>query len=139
MTSRILYLNVQQVVRLHELVIQQTGGSIAVLDVALLESAVAQPAMACFGQEAHPNLASKAAAYLFHLCKNHPFEDGNKRTAYVAAEVFLMLNGYALAGTVDELEQFTLGVADGTVSKEQAISFFDRHLIRHSDSSEPRS
>ncbi len=138
MTPQFVYLDVDHVLRMHELVIHQTGGGAAVLNRGLLESAVAQPAMTCFGQAAHPDLASKAAAYLFHLCKNHPFEDGNKRTAYVVAEVFLMLNGHALTGSVDELEQFTLGVADGTFTKEQAISFYQSHLIRHPIASESR-
>jgi len=122
-----IYLDVGRVLRLHELVIRQSGGSIAVLQPNLLDSAVAQPSMRFSGEDLHPDIPSKAAAYLFHICMNHPFEDGNKRTAHVTAEVFLMMNGYALTGTVDELEQFTVGVAAGTISKDEAIGFFRAH------------
>lgn len=129
MTVQVKYLDLNRVLRLHELVITQSGGSVALLSRPMLEAAIAQPPMACFGVESHPDFPSKAAAYLFHICKNHPFEDGNKRTAFVTAEVFLKLNGFSLMGSVDELEQFTLGVADGSVTKEAAIEFYRSHMI----------
>jgi len=131
MTATVIYLDVQRVLRLHDMVIRQTGGDSAVLDSNLLESAVAQPAMSCFGQEAHPDVHSKAAAYLFHLCKNHPFADGNKRTAYAVAEVFLRMNGFRIDETVETLEQFVLSVADGTLSKAEVVEWFRSHARQH--------
>ena len=65
-----------------------------------------------------------AAAYLFHLCRNHGFVDGNKRTALAAAEIFAVLNGHALAATNKELEALTVGVASGGTSKEAVKAFF---------------
>jgi len=66
-----------------------------------------------------------AAAYLFHICKNHPFFDGNKRVAVVAAEIFLNINGKQLDVPNDELKAFCLGVAAGEISKDETIAFFE--------------
>ena len=73
--------------------------------------------------------AAMAAAYLFHLCRNHPFVDGNKRTALAAAEIFLLLNGKELQATNTELEQLTLDLAAGSISKSQVTGFFRGHTI----------
>ena len=69
-----------------------------------------------------------AAAYLFHLCGNHPFVDGNKRTALAAAEVFVTANKRRLSATDEELEDLTMGVARGSVSKTEVITFFKKHV-----------
>lgn len=129
MTAPIGYLNLEQVLELHQLVVAKSGGSAQVLRPELLESALAQPPMIAFGQEAHPDLPAKAAAYLFHICKNHPLEDGNKRTAFAAAEVFLRLNGHRISGTVDELEDLVLGVADGRTSKDGLIADLRQRVV----------
>jgi death-on-curing protein len=73
----------------------------------------------------HPSVASMAAAYLFHLCSNHGFGDGNKRTAVGTALVFLDVNGFALALTVDELEQITLDVAGSRLDKGRLRELFE--------------
>ncbi len=70
-----------------------------------------------------------AAAYLFHVCKNHAFVDGNKRAALAAADMFVRLNGAKLKASDRELETLTLGVANGSLSKEQAIDFFEKHVV----------
>ena len=69
-----------------------------------------------------------AAAYLFHICKNHPFVDGNKRTAIATAEISVLLNGMQLLASNEELEQLTVSVADGGVSKNDAIDFFKTRI-----------
>jgi len=86
------FLSVQRVLALHSLQLKLFGGSEGVRDQSLLESAIAMPATSFGGQYVHADLAEMAAAYLFHLNKNHPFIDGNKRTATAAALVFLKLN-----------------------------------------------
>lgn len=63
----------------------------------------------------------------FHLCNNHPFVDGNKRTSLAAAEMFLLTNEVELEATNDELEALTLSVADGTAEKEEVMAFFEEH------------
>jgi len=75
----------------------------------------------------HPSLPEQAAAYLFHLVKNHPFVDGNKRVAVAAALVFLDLNGLQVDATEDELVELTVGAASGTVTKAEIAVFFRKH------------
>lgn len=81
----------------------------------MLQSAVGTPEMSFGGQLLHADLASMAAAYLFHLCANHPFVDGNKRTADHAAHTFLGLNDHDWTFTDDELVELTLAVASSTL------------------------
>lgn len=95
-------------------------------DRGLLESAVAMPYSTFAGEFLHVSLAEKAAAYHYHLCANHPFVDGNKRVAVTAAEVFLLSNGSELTASDDDLEEMTLGVAGGRLSKEAVVAFFKR-------------
>jgi death-on-curing protein len=125
-----VFLTVEQVIDLHRRGIEQHGGSLELRDRGLLESAVAMPAAQFGGEFLHDGLAAMAAAYLFHLCKNHPFVDGNKRVAVTAAEVFIELNGRRLIATDKELEKLTLGVADSSISKQDATRFFETHVKR---------
>ena len=129
MTSAIIFLSVDDVLAVHLRVIQEFGGDSGLRDRGMLESAVAMPQAVFGGQELHPGLASKAAAYHFHLCSNHPFVDGNKRVAVAAAELFLVLNGFELSATDDEIEEMTLGVARGEMSKNQVEEFFEKHQV----------
>ena len=130
MTADIQFLSVDEVLVIHQRGISEHGGSPELRDRGLLESAAAMPMARFGGQFLHEGIAGMAAAYLFHLCKNHPFVDGNKRVAVAATEVFITLNGYELAATNLELEVLTLGVADSSVSKEQALLFFRKHVRR---------
>jgi len=125
------FLTVEELLTIHQRVIAAHGGMLGVRDRGLLESANSMPAAQFGGQYLHPDLASMAAAYLFHLCKNHPFLDGNKRVALAAADVFLELNELLLDATDQELELVTLGVADGSISKEQTVEFFKTHSVVH--------
>ncbi len=122
------FLAVDDVVAIHGRMIQQFGGEPGLRDRGLLESAVAMPAARVGGRYLHRGNAAKAATYLFHLCGNHAFLDGNKRTALAAADVFLRLNGASLSATDDELEELTVGVATGAVSKHQVVRFFRAHV-----------
>ena len=70
-----------------------------------------------------------AAAYLFHLCQNHPFGDGNKRTALTAALTFLLLNERDLSTTDGELERLTIGVASGSLTKDDVTAFFQSKIV----------
>ncbi len=123
----IRFLSVDELIVIHQRVISAHGGSLGIRDRGLLESAGSVPAAQFSGQYLHPDVPAMAAAYLFHLCKNHPFIDGNKRVALAAADVFLELNDHQLAATDNELEQLTLSVADGSLGKDAAIGFFQAH------------
>jgi death-on-curing protein len=119
-------LSVDVVLQIHRRIIEEFGGGTGLRDRGLLESAVAMPQSAFGGADLHVGLPEKAAAYHFHLCANHPFVDGNKRVAVAAAEVFLLINGQELSASDDEVEDVTLGVAAGRLSKDQVIAFFAR-------------
>jgi death-on-curing protein len=120
------FLSLERVLELHAYQVEQFGGDPGVLNLGLLESAIAQPGVSFGGSYLHEDLAAMAAAYLFHICKNHPFADGNKRTATHAAIAFLELNGYELDVPVDEAEQLVLAVAEGKTGKEEVAAFFRR-------------
>nr|WP_205615456.1 type II toxin-antitoxin system death-on-curing family toxin [Streptomyces harenosi] len=95
---------------------------VVVRDAGLLESAVHRPAAAVFGQEAYSDLFDKAAALLQSLAINHPFVDGNKRTAWTSCVVFLALNDVQLRPDIDAAERLVIGVATGELEEVKVIS-----------------
>jgi death on curing protein len=127
-TGSIRFLTVDLVLGLHARAIREHGGSPGLRDRRLLESAVAMPAQGFGGQYFHPTLHEMAAAYLFHLCMNHPFEDGNKRVALTAALVFLDLNGFDVNATNPEVRDLTLAVAAGRLGKSEVALFIKDRL-----------
>jgi len=72
----------------------------------------------------YPTIYEKAAVYMYHIAKNHPFNDGNKRTAYVAVLAFLKTNHAPIKFKIKNLEQIVIEVASGNISKNELISFF---------------
>ncbi len=94
----------------------------------MLESALSQPRATFFGEFLHSTIHEQAAAYLYHLAKNHPFVDGNKRTAYGAMETFLRLNGYNLDLSNQEAYNMVMQVAQGEMTKEELSSFLAQHI-----------
>jgi death-on-curing protein len=121
------YLTLDEVFALHAQTISTFGGSIGVRSQHLLDSALGIPAATYDGEDLHPSLTEKAGAYAFHLIKNHPFVDGNKRVGIFVALVFLDLNEFTVEATEDELVDLGLGLADGRVRKAGATVFFDQH------------
>jgi death-on-curing protein len=111
------YLTLGEVLGLHAMVIQQSGGMLGVRDQGSLDSALAQPMMAFGGQDLYPTIADKAAALAFSLVMNHPFMDGNKRIGHAAMETFLVLNGHELKAATDEQEQVILQLAAGQLKR----------------------
>jgi death-on-curing protein len=100
------YLTPQEVLFIHARLVVTTGGEHGIRDLGLLESAVARPQATFDGADLYPDLFLKTAALMESLSQNHPFVDGNKRTAITAAAMFLQLNGYVLQTTNEELEPF---------------------------------
>jgi len=123
------FLTVDHVLAIHRRMIEEFGGEPAVRDHGLLESAVMMPAARFGGKFLHDGIPAMAAAYLFHICRNHPFVDGNKRTGLASAEMFVLLNEMHLAATNAELEELTIGVAAGRISKDETIAFFRNHVV----------
>ena len=101
------YLDVDEVLRLHVL---EVGEGVGLRDRNLLEAAVERPRQSAFGEDAYATLESKAAALLDSLARNHPFLDGNKRIAVLAAFVFLELNGFEVETTDDEVVETVLAL-----------------------------
>lgn len=98
------------------------GGSVEVRDIGLLESAVNRPRASVLGQDAYPDLVTKAAALLHSLAGNHPLVDGNKRLAWLATYVFLAKNGIVLDPDDDAAYAFVIAVADGSIDDVGAIA-----------------
>jgi death-on-curing protein len=109
------YLTPAEVLLLHARLIQRTGGSGGVRDIGLLESALGRPQTTFDQSDLYPGLWLKAAALMHSLVKNHPFVDGNKRTALAATAIFLELNGYSLTAGNQEVVVFTRRVAVGVM------------------------
>ncbi len=118
-----LFLSLDEVLALHEDQIRRYGGAPGVRDLRLLESALGGATATFDGAFLHGTLAEMAAALLYGICRNHPFVDGNKRTAVAAALVFLDLNGMAIDAGEDEFYDLVLGVAEGRVSKSAVAVF----------------
>lgn len=130
MSVPVRFLKTEDVEAIHRRMIDDFGGSDGLRDRHLLESATHTPQAQFGGQYLHDSVAAMSAAYLFHLCKNHPFVDGNKRVALATAIQFLFLNDHRLVAGKKEVEALTLGVADSSVSKEEATTFFKKHVRR---------
>ena len=128
MKNEPLFLSHEQVLRIHARSIEEFGGLEGVRDHGLLSSALSMPQAKFGGQYLHSGISAMAAGYLFHLCKNHPFVDGNKRTALATAELFLLVNGYRLKTNDAETERITVSVADGTLSKEELTKIFKKNV-----------
>jgi len=122
-----IFLSIENILSIHARMISEFGGMPGVADQGLLESAVSMPAAGFGGEFLHESLPAMAAAYLFHICKNHPFFDGNKRVAVVASEIFLNINGMQLDVDNEELKQLCLGVASGEISKDQTVTVIEAH------------
>jgi len=119
------FLLLDEVLEIHTQQIRMYGGSEGIRDRAGLESAIAT-AMATFdGQYLHPTLPAMAAAYLFHICRNHPFVDGNKRTGANAAVAFLLMNDWDLDLTESELVELVIAVASSVMTKNDLIRIFE--------------
>ena len=114
------HLTVEIVLEIHAEAIARFGGSDGVRDSALLESAVAAPQASFGGKSPYRDLAEVAAAYLYYLCRNHPFIDGNKRAALGSCIVFLRLNGVEPRPDGPEWEELVLAIAAGSLDREQA-------------------
>ena len=122
------FLTLDEVLAIHADQVERYGGLPGVRDLGLLESALAAPQAGFGGQVLHPTLEEKASAYLFHLVKNHPFSDGNKRVGLAAALAFLGLNGLRLNASEDEVVELVLSVAAGGAGKPELSVFLRAHL-----------
>lgn len=120
-----LFLSLDEVLEIHQQQIEKYGGSMGIRDAGALESAIATPQATFGSQFLHGSLAAMAAAYLFHICQNHPFLDGNKRAGANAAITFLLMNGCEPTFGEDELVELVLSVASGETDKSALTTIFE--------------
>lgn len=113
----------------HQMIVQQSGGSLELRDEGLLDSAIASP-YAGFGEvEFYPSKEEKAARLGFSLISNHPFVDGNKRIGCHAMLMFLVLNGIDIDYSEDELVSLGFGIADNSIEYEDILQWIHDHKI----------
>jgi death-on-curing protein len=121
------FLSVSEVIELYRLVMETSGGTVGILSIEALESAVAQPRATFDGKELYPTIIEKAAALGFSLIMNHAFVDGNKRIGHYAMETFLVINGYELGSSMDEQESVILQLASGKLSRNAFTNWIREH------------
>jgi death-on-curing protein len=131
--SEVQYPLVQDVIETHEIMILHYGGSSGLRDAGLLESALASPRQTMFDQELYPDVVAKAAILLIGLLKNHPFIDGNKRTAFITTLRFLELNGYTISANQDEWYDFILDIIMSRIDKAAATEWIRNRGVTRSD------
>lgn len=122
------FVSQSDVINIHKRQIERFGGLDGIRDWGLLDSALAQPQATFFGELLHPTIFTQAAAYLYHLAKNHPFLDGNKRTAFATTIAFLQSNGCELDMTEDMAYNMVMQVAQGEMSKEALSSLLEQYI-----------
>jgi death on curing protein len=121
-----VWLSREVMLAVHDEQLAEHGGQFGVRDMGLFDSALVRPRqVAAYGE---PTAAKLAASYGHGIARNHPFLDGNKRTAFVAAELFLILNGCRLTADDTSCVLTMLDVAAGQISEEQFADWIDRHL-----------
>lgn len=123
------FLSLAEVLEIHKDQVARYGGARGIRDIELLKSAIGMPSATYGGQFLQTDIYEMAATYLFHLVKNHPFVDGNKRVGAVAALVFLALNGFDVEASEDDFAEMVLAVARGELDKAD-VAVFIRRFIR---------
>lgn len=124
-----LFLTLDEVLSLHAEQIRLFGGSSGVRDAGLLQSAIGNVEATFGGVLLHETIFEMAAAYLYGICRNHPFLDGNKRTALSASLTFLDMNGVGVDADEDEFYDLVIGIAEGRISKAAVAVFFQAHSV----------
>jgi death-on-curing protein len=126
--DQIVWLLEETVIAIHQRQVSEHGGIEGLRDEGLLSSALARPQNLLAYAQPRPDLAALAAAYAYGIARDHPFVDGNKRTALVAARTFLLLNGVNLEASQDEKYLTFLQLAAGTVTEEQLADWIRKRI-----------
>lgn len=121
------YVRTEEVIFFHERLIEKYGGLKGIRDLGLLSSAMAMPKQSFMGEDLHQSIYEKGAAYLYHIVKNHPFFDGNKRTGIFVCLIFFERNEVRLNLEDSALEEITVAVADNRINKTELAILFSRH------------
>jgi len=122
-----IFLTLSEVLYIHNDQIKRYGGNPGIRDLGLLQSAISMPQAGFKEHFLHQDLFEMAAAYLFHITRNHPFIDGNKRTGIACALVFLELNDIEINTSEDKLVDIVIAVAEGNATKDDIANFFRQY------------
>ena len=125
----IKFLTLSEVLLILEDQIRNYGGTYGVRDLNLLSSVIYMPESTFNGKYLHKSIPAMSAAYAYHICQNHPFIDGNKRTALACSLVFLDINGYEFNCGEEKLYNEVMNVAKGQTRKEELVKFYEKHTI----------
>jgi len=120
-------IHLEDVLNIHEFLINKFGGSHGLRDESLLKSALARPFQTFDQVDLHKTFVEKAAALIESIISNHPFVDGNKRTGYVLMRLYLMANGLDIIADPDEKYDFVIAIASGDISHEQIVDWIRNH------------
>lgn len=123
----IRHIQIEEVLAIRDAVMRVTGGRRGILDFTLLHSAIERPKATFAGRDLYPNIFDKAAALIHSLIQNHPFNDGNKRTALAATVRFLHINGYKIRASHREIIDFTLKIQKKKYHFEDISSWLKKH------------
>ena len=124
------YLSAEQVLFIHSRLIDETGGSHGIRDTGLLQAAVERPKATFGGKDLYTDIFYKAAALLESLIKNHPFIDGNKRTAMASTGLFLQINGYFLETSQKDFVRCALAMATKNITTEDAAKWIKENSLK---------
>jgi death on curing protein len=122
-----VYLSVLQINHIHNRALEKFGGAYGVRDQGALESAAARPQMTFAGKDLYDDIWTKAAVLGHSLCKNHPFIDGNKRTAYASMDIFLRLNGHRIDADDDRAEELVMSLIEGMIDERGLAAWLEEH------------
>jgi death on curing protein len=123
------WVTTESVIEIHKIVIASTGGSPGIRSLGALESSLFSPLATFDGKDLYPGLLDKAAMLLYSISSNHPFVDGNKRTAFVISVTVLEDNGFKTLFTQDEVVLFMLKVAQDNADQTQIKEWLEKHMI----------
>ena len=127
--SEPVWIDERDALALHDRLLALDGGAAGVRNVGLLQSALARPQqLYAYGND--PDTIDMAAAYMVGIVRNHPFVDGNKRTAFVVGILFLEINGHRFAATEEDATHAVLGLADGTIDEASFIRWLRANVSR---------
>jgi death on curing protein len=124
------YLNLGEILYIHDRIIRDSGGSHGIRNQGGLESALALPRQTFGGAELYPSIIDKTGVLCFSIIKNHPFVDGNKRVGHAAMETFLVMNGMEVSADVDEQEQIFLNLASSGMTREEFVLWLQNNVRR---------
>jgi death-on-curing protein len=114
-------INIDEVGQIHQVLVDNFGGSNGLRDVTALQSALARPFQKYNNLDLYPTVLEKVAAILESILTNHPFVDGNKRTGYTVMRLYLLINGFDIEATTDEKYEFIMNIASGTLKYQEIV------------------